>query len=132
MQQHSPFSLLVGVTLSDVLQPNHGNFCVFPGSHHTLLPLLKEQVVKGSSLFSNESQSSDEKPAFHNGIQLCAEAGDACFVHQKTAHRGGPNASPFIRYQVYFRLRHKDHARNVENGSLLDDLWVEFEGISDD
>ena len=29
--KHSPFSLLVGITLSDVTGPNQGNFCVFPG-----------------------------------------------------------------------------------------------------
>jgi len=127
---HSTFSLLVGITLSDVLQPNCGNFSVFPGSHRKLLPLLKEQVESGSSLFSNEN--STKKPALHNGVQILAEAGDAVLVHHKTAHRGVPNSSHAIRYQVYFRLRHKSHARNIESGVLLDDLFVEYEGLSND
>jgi len=128
--EHPPFSLLVGVTLSDALQPNCGNFGVFPNSHKKLLPLLKEKVESGSSWYSNEN--STEKPAFHNGVQVLAEAGDAVLVHNLTAHRAVPNASHAIRYQVYFRLKHKDHARNIENGSLLDDLFVEFEGLSKD
>jgi hypothetical protein len=72
--KHSPFSLLVGVTLSDVAAPNAGNFCVFPGSHTTLLPLLKAQAAAGSPLFNNER--SDAKPALENGVQLLAKSGD--------------------------------------------------------
>lgn len=43
--KHSPFTLLLGVSLSAVPEPDSGNFCVFPGSHKVLFPLLKEQVV---------------------------------------------------------------------------------------
>ena len=121
--KHSPFSLLVGVTLSPQLKPNHGNLCLFPGSHVTLLPLIKDAGVQ----FITDSEA---KPALDNGVQLAAGPGDAVFVHQKLAHRGGPNASSDIRYQVYFRLSHKDHKAHVESGRLLDDLWVEFEGIA--
>ena len=99
-QKHSPFSLLVGITLSDVLQPNCGNFCVFPNSHVKLLPLLRKQVESGSSLFSNEN--STDKPAFANGVQLLAEAGDAVFVSDSTSrcfmpvsyHLFVPSSSP--------------------------------------
>eukprot|EP00041_Stephanoeca_diplocostata_P021918 m.518199 g.518199 ORF g.518199 m.518199 type:complete len:246 (+) comp21939_c0_seq6:169-906(+) len=42
--KHSPFTLLLGVTLSAVPEPDSGNFCVFPGSHKLLFPLLKDQV----------------------------------------------------------------------------------------
>lgn len=98
--KHSPFSLLVGVSLSPQTDLDCGNFCVFPGSHKTLLPLLKEQVEAGSPLFSAEANLSEDKPEFTNGIQVRANSGDAVFAHQKVAHRGGPNTSPNIRYQV--------------------------------
>eukprot|EP00037_Helgoeca_nana_P023625 m.245917 g.245917 ORF g.245917 m.245917 type:complete len:220 (+) comp26413_c0_seq3:968-1627(+) len=127
--KHSPFSLLVGVSLSSQTDVDCGNFCVFPGSHHTLLPLLKEQVMAGSSLFSKEADPAADKPQFHNGVQLRAMAGDAVFAHQKMAHRGGPNTSPNIRYQVYFRLSQVDHAEYMASGALLEDLWVEFDGV---
>ena len=55
--------------------------------------------------------------------------GDVVIAHQKLAHRGGPNASSVIRHQVCFRLSHKDHASLRDSGVLLDDLWVEFEGL---
>mmetsp|Transcript_17291 Transcript_17291/g.45089 ORF Transcript_17291/g.45089 Transcript_17291/m.45089 type:complete len:409 (-) Transcript_17291:66-1292(-) len=127
--KHSPFSVLVGVSLSPQEVVDAGNFCVFPGSHRTLLPLLKEQVAAGSPLFSQESALDPEKPRFDNGVQVLASPGDAVFAHQKLAHRGGPNTSPNIRYQVYFRLSHVDHAKHRESGALLDDLWVEFDGV---
>ena len=34
--KRNPFSLLLGVALSSVREPFHGNFCVFRGSHHLL------------------------------------------------------------------------------------------------
>jgi hypothetical protein len=48
-------------------------------------------------------------------------------AHHKLAHRGGPNASSAIRYQVYFRVRHRRHDEHVASGALLEDLWVEFD-----
>eukprot|EP00041_Stephanoeca_diplocostata_P021915 m.518412 g.518412 ORF g.518412 m.518412 type:complete len:273 (+) comp21939_c0_seq27:169-987(+) len=125
--KHSPFTLLLGVTLSAVPEPDSGNFCVFPGSHKLLFPLLKDQVRRGSALFSTEGDSS--KPQLHNGIQVLAAPGDVVMAHQKLAHRGGPNASAGIRYQVYFRLRHVHHEQYFQNGSLLEDLWIEYEGL---
>jgi hypothetical protein len=104
---------------------------VFPGSHSVILPLLKAQVEAGSGLFSDEGSSNASKPAFHNGVQVHAMAGDAVFAHQKLAHRGGPNVSSGIRYQVYFRLRHVGHDAFVESGQVLDDLWIEFDGVRD-
>jgi hypothetical protein len=35
----SPFNLLVGVALSDVLAPNNGNLCGVKGAHRAVLPL---------------------------------------------------------------------------------------------
>jgi ectoine hydroxylase-related dioxygenase (phytanoyl-CoA dioxygenase family) len=128
--KHSPFSLLVGVALSDQSQPDCGNLIAFPGSHHSLHPLLREQVDTGSGLFSN--QAATGKPCLTGSQQILLQPGDAVLLHQKVAHRIGINCSPNIRYQTYFRLRHTDHAAKLEDGSLLDDLWTEFQGLADD
>ena len=77
-KMYSPFSLLVGITLSDVVRPNCGNFCVFPKTHEKLLPLLKEQFESG--LLSFKDENCTDKPIFYNGVQILAEAGDAIFV----------------------------------------------------
>jgi hypothetical protein len=50
---HSPYSVLVGVALTDILQPNCGNFCVHPDSHVLLLDKYAEQVKIRFLLFSN-------------------------------------------------------------------------------
>lgn len=121
--RHSPFTLLVGITLSAANAPNSGNFCVFPGSHHKILPLVREQVLAGQPVFKHS------KPEFDNGLQILATPGDVVFAHHKLAHRAGPNASPHIRYQVYFRFTHVSHSAYVQRGQLLDDLWLEFEGV---
>ena len=33
--------------------------------------------------------------------------------------------------QVYFRLSHKRHQEYVESMAILDNLWLEFEGLRD-
>lgn len=124
--KHSPFSVLVGITLSDASKPFSGNFCVFPGSHRTLLPSVKQCVMSGSSIFSKEASTAVEKPELTNGHQVLAEAGDVVFAHQKLAHRGGPNYSTNIRYQIYYRISSRNHQDMVANGAVLEDLWVEF------
>jgi len=130
--KHSPFSVLLGVALSDQSQPNCGNLVAFRGSHHVLQPLLRTEVEAGSSLFSKEDWTGDKKPSFTDGEQILLQPGDAILLHQKVAHRVGVNLSPHIRYQTYFRLMHKNHAKNLETGALLDDLWTEFEGLAKD
>jgi len=130
--KHSPFSVLLGIALSEQTQPNCGNLVAFRGSHHVLQPLIRGEVEAGSSIFSEESDRVENKPALGGGQQILLRPGDAVFLHQKVAHRVGVNLSPHIRYQTYFRLSHIDHAQKAEDGSLLDDLWVEFEGLKDD
>lgn len=41
---HSPYTLLVGVALTDIADCERGNFCVHPGSHMTLLEEYHAQV----------------------------------------------------------------------------------------
>ena len=123
--RHSPFSLLVGVTLSDASTPNCGNLVVFPGSHRKTLPLLTSALRAGrEALIGGEGQP---KPDMGPGRQLLASAGDVVVAHHKLAHRGGANAGSAIRYQVYFRLRHVHHHEHVASGALLEDLWCEFD-----
>ena len=41
---HSPYTLLLGVALTDIADTNMGNFCVHPGSHMSLLEEYIAQV----------------------------------------------------------------------------------------
>jgi len=130
--KHSPFSLLLGVALTEQSQPNVGNLVAFRGSHHVLQPLLRGEIDRASNMFSDEGGAVERKPALSGGQQILLQPGDAVMLHQKVAHRVGVNLSPHIRYQTYFRLSHVDHAQNLEDGSLLDDLWGEYEGLLGD
>merc|ERR1711879_243065 len=121
-----------GVALSDQTHPSCGNLVAFSGSHHVLQPLIRGEVEAESGMFSNESGAAERKPALTGGQQILLQPGDAVLLHQKVAHRVGVNTSPNIRYQIYFRLSHVDHGLKLEDGSLLDDLWTEFEGLKDD
>jgi len=124
---HSPFTLLLGVTLSEASSPLSGNFTVFPGSHLSLQSKVKEIVERGDGSFSNEGLA--DKPDLGTPVQILAKPGDIVMAHQKLAHRGGPNFSSQIRYQVYFRLSHIQH--NELKQRALDNVFTEFEGCTD-
>eukprot|EP00956_Cyclotella_meneghiniana_P006196 scaffold8100_cov66-Cyclotella_meneghiniana.AAC.5 len=83
-------SLLVGITLSDALEPYSGNLCVYPGSHRKTLPWVKKQ---------KDTEIMIQKPDLADGKPILAKAGDVVLAHQKTAHKGMGNASHEIRYQ---------------------------------
>jgi len=123
---HSPFTLLLGITLSEASQPLSGNFTVFPGSHLSLQSKIKDIVARGDGSFSMESLA--DKPNLGNPTQILAKPGDIVLAHQKLAHRGGPNFSPHVRYQTYFRLSHIQHEELKI--SALDNVFLEFEGVT--
>lgn len=151
--RHSPFSLLVGVALSDQMDTYSGNLCVFPGAHHQILPFLREFVASGY-LPAPDSASSGRrfqqgppgvvgpaafeafagKPDLGEPVQLLLRAGDVVLLHQKLPHRGGPNYSQNVRIMVYFRAhRHRTlpPANDAESDRSLHDLWFEFEGMQE-
>mmetsp|Transcript_20451 Transcript_20451/g.23160 ORF Transcript_20451/g.23160 Transcript_20451/m.23160 type:complete len:405 (+) Transcript_20451:75-1289(+) len=125
--QYSAMTMLVGITLSAQREPNCGNLCVHPGSHEILLPIYRKKVQNGEPSYDEEG--SEPRLALPNGIHVLAEPGDIILAHQKLAHQVAPNTTSNIRYQIYFRIRHKNHSDYIKSGVLLDDLWVEFEGL---
>lgn len=116
-----PFTLLCGVALSDQSMPNCGNLNVFPGSHldADLHRYYRERI-------NDETQSEADlsKPDVGGPTQVLLQPGDVVIAHQLLAHRIGQNTSEHIRYQLYFRLCRKDHAKFKD--LILKDPWVEF------
>ncbi|OQS02316.1 hypothetical protein THRCLA_05303 [Thraustotheca clavata] len=114
----NPFSLLVGIALSDVQQPQSGNLIVFPKSHQTLHGMLQEGgILAGctTTCISVDTVWGDGNlPDLGTPIPLLCSKGDLVLAHPKTAHRGGPNFSPNIRYQIYFRIKHMEHEARKE------------------
>jgi hypothetical protein len=127
---HSPFTLLVGVCLSDQDAPWSGELAVHPGSHWGLQQNVRDQVVSGSSSFSDlDAAASGPKarPNLGPPSPILLRKGDAVLCHQKLPHQGLPNHSPNIRYQVYFRISHKDLVQHRD--AWLNDLILPFEGL---
>ena len=131
---YCPFTVLVGVALSDQAIPFMGNLCVHSGSHYT----LQEPVRSFARDIDHNSLRPSEKVALRawhamgavdlgEPEQLCVERGDVVLLHQRLAHRGAPNCGCNIRQMLYFRICHKDHT--ILKEVSLDDLWVEFEGM---
>lgn len=116
-----PFSVLCGVALSDQSKPNCGNLHVFPGSH---LNGPLHEYYRSKIQDESQGESDDRKPDLGASTQVLLQPGDVVLAHQLLAHRVGVNTSEHIRYQIYFRVEHKDHARNKEK--VIGNPWLEF------
>jgi len=124
---HSPFTCLVGVCLSDTEEACSGELGVHAGAHWGLQAAVREQVSTGSTTFSGLDGAGGPRPDLGPPLSLLLRKGDAVVCHQKLPHRGMPNYSPNIRYQVYFRVAHVQLAQHRE--AWLDDLLLPFEPV---
>lgn len=118
----SPYTLLVGVPLSDMIEPFCGNICVHPRSHITLMESFKIEVEKKSTLFS--SLQHKEKPDIGNPVQILMKKGDCFICTAKCAIQYAANCSSKPTEIVYFKISHIDH--NVMKNVALESVWVEF------
>lgn len=128
-----PFTLLAGIALSDATEPLSGNLTVFPGSHRTLQELLTsdgklsgydDACYKADSVWGEGTL-----PDLGTPMQLLMARGDIVLAHPNLAHRGGLNFSPDIRYQIYFRIKHKHFNERLENA--VADMWADLDGLHD-
>jgi ectoine hydroxylase-related dioxygenase (phytanoyl-CoA dioxygenase family) len=139
---YGPFSLLIGIALSDQTVDNCGNLGVHPGSHHTLAPFLKEyaavcdhrgldtsveEVVQARRMQAVELLQ--RKPVLGEPVQVHLSKGDVVIALHKLAHLGTPNYSEHVRKMVYFRVSHR-HLDKLRWESL-DNMWVEYEGMQE-
>ncbi|TDH70749.1 hypothetical protein CCR75_009772 [Bremia lactucae] len=129
-----PFTLLVGIALSNVSEPLSGNLTVFPGSHKLLqnrftsdgkLNGYDDECIKAESIWGDGTL-----PDLGTPVQLLASRGDLVLAHPNLAHRGGLNFSPDIRYQVYFRIKHKKF--NELRNRCVTNLWADLRGLGID
>jgi hypothetical protein len=49
--------------------------------------------------------------------------------HYQLAHTVAVNVSPYVRYAVFFRLRHVNHDKN--NPKVFTDMWMEWPGMKE-
>jgi hypothetical protein len=112
------FTALVGVLLSDLPNPNAGNFTVWPGTHHQYETYFREHGPQ--SLLNGMPPIDMPEP-----VQILGKAGDIVLVHYLIAHGIAPNVSPHVRYACFFRLFHTEH----EWERTMLEKWAYFPGI---
>jgi hypothetical protein len=117
------FTAFAVIYLADVLEPNSGNFTVWPKSHRTFETYFKEV---GYEVLAEGMPHLDwpEGP-----VMLTAKAGDLILAHHQIFHTGGPNASPNVRHAVITRLQHKD-IEEVGYEAYVD-IWREWPGVQE-
>jgi hypothetical protein len=115
------FTMLVGVLLSDQTVPAGGNLVVWPGSHRLHEAHFRRHGARSLLRGLPEVPLPEPEPVF-------GRAGDLVLCHYQLAHAGGPNASPWIRYSVYFRVKARGH--DARRWECLTDLWKEWPGLA--
>ncbi len=116
------FTMLVGVLLSDLRETYSGNFTVWPGTHHQYEQHFRERTPQ--SLLNGMPPISLPEPK-----QIIGNAGDIVLVHYQLAHSAAPNVSPHVRYAVFFRLTHVNHA--AQKWEAMKDIWLEYAGMQE-
>lgn len=114
------FTALIGVFLSDVSTPGHGNFTVWPGTHR----VFEKHFQENGPLSLTKGMPKVDMP---QPVQVLANPGDIVFAHYLLAHSTGINSSPDIRYTCFFRVKHKKHA--TESQRMMTDKWLHWPGI---
>lgn len=114
------FSMLIGVMMSDMLEPQCGNFTVWPGSH-----LLNARALKRDGPRS----LLDHMPNVTLGapLQITGRSGDVVLCHYLVSHGTAPNWSSDIRYMVFFRLVRQNHPQEIWDS--LTDPWMQWPGV---
>jgi hypothetical protein len=115
-------TVLAGVFLSDVPAGEHGNFTVWPGTHHEMAAWFR---ANGTDIASSKpvKQRCTELSS-RPGVPLAVRRGDVVFVHHLLVHAGGPNNGPDIRYGAFFRLRLRPPGEYDDRA--LTDPWHEY------
>lgn len=116
------FTALVGVFLSDVPAESAGNLTMWPGTHVGYERHFRERGPR--SLIEGMPDVPLPEP-----VQVTASAGDAVLAHYQLAHGIAGNASPHIRYAIFFRLKRVAH--DERKWECLTDIWREWPGMAD-
>jgi len=104
------FDVLVGVCLSETKSENSGELVCWPGSHDRLSAWLAvdDNMKKLKEKGNVHLPTGEGTPSVFEGlapVSCLAKPGDVYVANYMVAHAIAPNASPHIRYAVYFRVK---------------------------
>lgn len=117
------FSLLVGVVLSNISDPECGALHYLPGGH-----LAMARWFAGEWSLGMTEQVAPEIDR-ERGTPFLGMPGDVLLMHHLVPHTVAKNLMPFPRVMAYFRVSHPDHAgRRLE---ALRDPWLDYPPLRD-
>jgi len=116
------FSMLACILLSDLPEPNAGNFTVWPGTHRSFEEYFRAHGT--ASLLNGLPAVPLPEP-----YQITGRAGDVILAHYQVAHSAAAHIGPHIRYAVFYRLKHIAH--DSHRSEAMTNIWLDWEGMKD-
>ncbi|TCR22903.1 phytanoyl-CoA dioxygenase family protein [Streptomyces sp. BK205] len=116
------FSLLVGVVLSDISDPDGGALRYLPGGHHTMARWF------GTEWSLGVTEQVPPQIDTESGTPFLGKPGDVLLMHHLVPHSVGNNYTSTPRVMAYFRVSHPHHAqRRLE---ALRDPWLDYRPLA--
>lgn len=116
------FSLLVGVVLSDISDPDGGALRYVPSGHLRMAEWFQNEWALGIT---------EQVPPYidsEQGNAFLGKPGDVLLMHHLVPHAVGKNKTFIPRIMAYFRVSHVDHAsRRID---ALRDPWLDFPALA--
>ncbi|MGI8915007.1 MAG: phytanoyl-CoA dioxygenase family protein [Chloroflexota bacterium] len=116
------FTALVGIVLSELPHDYMGNLALWPGTHRLYERYFQDHGPE--ALLEGMPRVELPQP-----VQITGNPGDAVLCHYQLAHGIAGNSSPYVRYAIYFRLKHVDH--DAIHWECMTDIWREWEGMQE-
>lgn len=112
------FSLLVGVVLSDISDPDGGALRYLPGGHQAMARWF------GTEWSLGVTEQVPPQIDTESGTPFLGKPGDVLLMHHLVPHSVGRNHTSTPRVMAYFRVSHPHHAqRRLE---ALRDPWLDY------
>jgi ectoine hydroxylase-related dioxygenase (phytanoyl-CoA dioxygenase family) len=116
------FSLLVGVVLSDVSDPEGGALRYVPGGHLQMADWFRTEWSLGITEQVPPHLDAEQ------GMPFLGKPGDVLLMHHMVPHAVGRNRTTTPRVMAYFRVSHRDHAsRRLD---ALRNPWLDYPGLA--
>ncbi|GGJ90509.1 hypothetical protein GCM10010123_20420 [Pilimelia anulata] len=116
------FSLLVGVLLSDITDPDGGAMHYQPSGHRLMAAWFRNEWNRGVTAQTPPHIDTQR------GTPLLGHVGDLHLQHHLVPHAVGTNTTDTPRLMAYFRVSHPDHAERRLDA--LRDPWLDYPPIT--
>ena len=123
------FNILCGIALSKQQIPFCGQFTFWPSTHYDIQKIL---ISIGYDQFweKNNRPKNRDKWQHIKYVQCNVDIGDIILCHPFVCHKGGINYSMNTRYNIYYRIQHKNFHQMTDQ-QRIENLWFGLNGLKD-